>query len=193
MSKLSRLALIALTLALTLTNVVPVNAGTEPIVVEQSDDVVVRFQNQSGETVTIRLTGPISLTLQLKPKSNSANMPIGTYKFSYTACGKTTQGTLKVRANSNLLTIPKCQSKGQQDAGEKEVKVVIHNKTDGTLTFRFTGPGTYSFTLAPGKSKVMMLAGKYNYTVSGSACGSYGSQGGSVNIRNGLTWTWFCK
>jgi len=57
-------------------------------------------------------------------------------------------------------------------AKSKVVKLVVNNRTGGTLYVRLTGPRNYSFaTSKPGKATFLNIQpGRYTITVSSSAC-----------------------
>lgn len=157
--------------------------------VDQADTVQVTLQNKTGAAVRLTLTGPTTVSLNLATGKTKANMAVGTYKYSYEACGKTNTGTFKVKSNGDNLTLPKCKG---GSGGTKTVTLVIHNKTDGTLYFVFTGPQSYRATVPPGKTKLTMAQGTYQYTISGNACGSYFSFSDTLKLKNSLVWTWYC-
>ena len=54
--------------------------------------------------------------------------------------------------------------------GEGRAKLVIDNKTGAALTVELTGPRSYTFTAAPGKSQNPVEPGKYRYSY--KACGA---------------------
>jgi hypothetical protein len=186
MRLLKQFGVVAICSILLLTSVVPVLAAP----VKAGETVQVQFQNKTGETVRITLTGPATVSLTLGAGSTKADLATGNYKYSYTACGKTNTGTFKVRSNGDTLTLAKCTGGSGKSS---TAQLVIQNKTDGTLYFTFTGPQTYYVTAPAGaKTKVSMVAGKYDYTVRGTACGSYDEQSGKVNIKGSRSWTWYC-
>lgn len=182
-----RFTICLVALVMLVSTVAPAFAAPEALATGQ-----VQFQNKTGAEVRITLTGATTLAYNLGTGKTKVDVPVGTYKYSYVACDKTNTGTLKVKTSGASLTLPKCANAGS-GGGDKTVKLVIQNQTDGTLYFTFTGPATYYVTAPPGKkTKVDMLPGKYTYVVSGTACGSYSSETDSLNLKNGLNWRWFC-
>lgn len=182
-----RLTILLLTFFLLLTTVAPALAA--PNLAGEKAQVV--FQNKTGGTVRITLTGPATVSLNLSTGKTLADLQVGTYKYSYSACEKTNTGTFSVRASGDTLTLPKCTGGG--GGGTSTAQLVIQNKTDGTLYFVFTGPKTYYVTAPAGsKTKVDMVAGKYTYTVRGTACGSYNEQDGKITVKGSRSWTWYC-
>jgi hypothetical protein len=71
----------------------------------------------------------------------------------------------------------------------KTVSVKILNNTGGNITINLSGPATYSFNIAAGNSTIKVLPGSYTYTVWG--CGTTAS--GTVKLKEGYEWTWYCK
>lgn len=166
------LALVILAVA-----VVPAYAG---------DTVQVQIQNKTGASVRITLSGPVSYNLDLKTGKNKVEIQPGSYTYSYKACGKTVTGKFNAKAGATL-TLPKCAGGG---AGGGEVKVTIYNLTGGTVTIYLSGPQSYVFNFGPGKTKMVIAAGTYNYTV--YACGTSGT--GIRKFKgSGWTWTFWCN
>jgi hypothetical protein len=65
--------------ALVLATSVPAMAAP----VQAATEYKVLFQNRTGENVTIKLTGPKSVTLNLPKKSTTTKLPGGVYNYSY--------------------------------------------------------------------------------------------------------------
>lgn len=70
-----------------------------------------------------------------------------------------------------------------------KVKVLVKNRTGGTLKIHLTGPHAYNFTLGTGGRYIYVLSGRYKYTVS-AICGS---ATGNIRLRAGVIWNWSCK
>lgn len=156
-----------------------------------ADKVQVQFQNKTGAAVRLSLTGAATVSFNLATGKTKAELAPGTYRFSYEACGKTNAGTFKVKKAGDNLTLPKCAGGGGA-GGTKTVTLIIQNQTDGTLYFVFTGPKTYYLTVPVGKTRFTFEAGKYNWTMSGTACGGYGTDAGTLNVKGNTNWRWFC-
>lgn len=156
-----------------------------------ADKVQVQFQNKTGAQVRISLTGPESISLNLATGKTKAELTPGTYRYSYQACEKTNTGTFKVKGNGDTLTLPKCA--GGSSGGTKTIVLTIRNNTDQSLYFTFTGPQIYNFTVLTGQtSKFTVVAGKYNYLVTGYGCGGYGESKGTLNLKGNFKWRWYC-
>ena len=152
---------------------------------ETKDKVQVQFQNKTGSSVRITLTGPATVYLTLNTGKTKTEMIPGTYRYSYNACGTTNTGTFKVKAGANLA-LPKCKSGGGGSAGEK--KQAITNNTGGTLTMILSGPHSYTFYVATGRSQISLVKGTYNYTIYG--CGAVLT--GSRKLPGGGNWVFWC-
>lgn len=177
--------------ALVLGTAVPAMAAPVQAAIEYK----VLFQNRTGENVTIKLTGPKSVTLNLPKKSTTAKLPGGVYNYSYTACGgKKFSGQLNVNRDGVLLSLLECKSQGTDlNTKPETVKLVIINKTGSPLTFVFVGPQTYRFVVPVGKLPMYFAPGKYHWTSSGNGCGGYSTDEGNINIKVGYSWTWYCN
>ena len=150
------------------------------------DKVNVQFQNKTGASVRITLTGPATVYLTLNTGKTKSELVPGTYKYSYTACGKTNTGTFKVKKAGATLTLPKCGKEGgAKAAGEGKIK--IKNDTSGTITIYLTGPQNYTFYVSPGTSQLKVAKGKYDYTAYG--CGGSTDSG---TIKAGGNLKFFC-
>jgi hypothetical protein len=136
------------------------------------------IDNKTGANVTVSLSGPRSYTLTATPGKSIHAVDPGKYKYSYQACGAAKKGTLTVQAKAAKLPIAKCVMAG----------VTIQNDTGSNIYLTLSGTASYSFTLAPGKTKISVIKGKYVYRVSG-ACGA---TNGTTNLKKGDVWRWWC-
>jgi hypothetical protein len=136
------------------------------------------IDNKTGAALTVELSGPRSYTLTAAPGKSQNPVEAGKYRYSYKACGATKTGSITISAKGGKLAIPKCVMAG----------VTIVNDTGSTLYINLNGPATFNFTVGTGKTKVSVIKGKYNYSVSG-ACGS---KSGVMNLKKGDVWTWWC-
>jgi hypothetical protein len=166
---------------LLLTTVAPAFAAPDTA----KDKVQVQFQNKTGASVRITLTGPATVYLTLSNGKTKSELAPGTYKYSYDACGKTNTGTFKVRKAGDNLTLPKCNTGGGGGGGEGKIK--IKNDTGGTITIIMSGPQSYTFYVSSGTSQLSVVKGKYNYTAYG--CGGASTSG---SIKPGGTISFWC-
>lgn len=157
------------------------NAGTS-----SSDKFQVQFDNKTGASVRITLTGPATVYLTLNTGKTKSELSPGTYKYSYSACGKTNDGTFKVKKAGDILVLPKCKT-GGGGGGGGEGKIKIKNSTGGTITIIMTGPQSYTFYVSTGSSQLSVVKGKYNYTAYG--CGGASTSG---SIKPGGVITFWC-
>jgi hypothetical protein len=171
----------ALVAILLLTTVAPAFAAPETA----KDKVQVQFQNKTGASARITLTGPATVYLTLSNGKTKSELVPGTYKYSYDACGKTNTGTFKVRKAGDTLTLPKCKTGGGGGGGEGKIK--IKNSTGGTITIIMSGPQSYTFYVSAGTSQLSVIKGKYNYTAYG--CGGASTSG---SIKPGGVITFWC-
>jgi hypothetical protein len=146
------------------------------------------INNKTGATVNLSLKGPAgSYTWTVKSGKSTFSVASGQYKYSYKACDKQVTGTVNVKKNGQVLSLPACSKKGTKAAGTVNVKV--RNNTGGYVQLNLTGPATYTFSIAPGSSTINVIKGKYQYTAWG--CGG-SSISGTKQLGGGSTWTWWC-
>lgn len=173
---------VLMALVLVGTSVVPVQAAS----IEAKDTVQVQFQNKTGDSVRLTLTGPATRSLTLSTGKTKADLAPGRYNYSYEACGKTNTGVFKALKNGDTLVLAKCKG---DNGGGGTVKVVIKNNTGGNITIYLTGPQSYTFNFPTGSSRMEVVPGKYTYTVYG--CGS--SITGTKSFKGGgINWMFWC-
>ena len=144
------------------------------------------INNNTGETFRIKLSGPKTYYFSLQKGKVKFEVEQGKYSYSYTACGGLQSGTVNVNKKGATLKL-NCPKSSQKDG--KLVKVTINNQTGGSVTLYLTGPKSYTFYLAAGKSSIEVEKGKYNFTAYG--CGG-ASHSGTRNIKSKFVWRWFC-
>lgn len=145
--------------------------------------------NKNKTTVTVYVYGPAYNTIIAKPGKTKLPVSEGTYQYSFrTDCGGYQSGSIQVKKSGAQLLIPACKT-DKAGKGDKAAKVTIVNDTGSTLTLILSGPASYTFYLPPGKTKIDVLLGKYEYT----AYGCSDSEFGSIRLRSGFKWYWYCS
>lgn len=142
--------------------------------------------NKTGQNFTLTLRGPKTYYLTVPSGKSNFEVEQGKYTYSYTACGGPQTGSVSVKKSGSSL---KLECPKAKDKNKNIVKVTVNNKTGGYIYITLTGPKTYNFTLGPGKGKIEVEKGKYNFTVRG--CGG-ASSSGTRNFKGSFVWTWFC-
>lgn len=170
---------------------VPVEAkgypSTVPDTTQATNPLQLVVNNKTGESFNLVLTGPKTYNWNIKPGKQTYSIAPGKYKYTYKACGGTPKkGTVEVKKNNQTLVLAVCR---QKNASGGMVTIPIQNNTGGTVTLSLTGPATYRFFLAPGRSSISVMKGTYNYTAWG--CGG-ASASGTKNLKGKNLWTWFC-
>lgn len=99
----------------------------------------------------------------LQMGKNVVQMPTGSYRYEYTACGIKFTDKITI-PSGKVLRILTC----------KTTKIIIKNYTlkeaPGTgLTLRLTGPVNYTFNLTQSQEKLSVQQGVYEYTLRGCA------------------------
>jgi hypothetical protein len=146
------------------------------------------INNQSGANLTLTLSGPASYYFPLGGGKTKVQVARGKYQYRYYACGAYQSGDLEVKKANQKFLIKKCAAAKPASKPANTVKVNLVNDTGGVLTITLSGANSYTFTVAAGKAKLYLVKGKYTYTVR-AICGV---KSGTVNIRGGLRWRWWC-
>jgi hypothetical protein len=145
--------------------------------------------NKNKAPVTVYIYGPSYHTVVAKSGKTKLPVSEGTYQYSFsTDCGGYQSGSIQVKKSGGQLVIPACKT-DKAAKGEKAAKVTIVNDTGSTLTLILSGPAYYTFYLQPGKTKIDVIQGKYEY----SAYGCSDSESGSIRLRSGFKWYWYCS
>jgi hypothetical protein len=146
--------------------VAPVIAAKDSV----QDKFSVLFQNKTGGSVRITLTGPATVYLTLNTGKTKYDLTPGIYNYSYFACGKTISGIFKVKSAGATLTLLKCKwddPTGNSASGKAQVQ--FENKTGASVRLTLIGPATVYLTLNTGKTRSELTPGTYSYSY--SACG----------------------
>ena len=145
--------------------------------------------NKDKTSVTVYISGPTYQMVVAKPGKTKVPISEGEYSFSFsTDCGGYQSGSIQVKKSGAQLIIPSCKA-DKTSKGDKAAKVTIVNDTGSILTLILSGPAYYTFYLQPGKTKIDVLQGKYDY----SAYGCSDSEYGSIRLRSGFKWYWYCS
>jgi hypothetical protein len=134
--------------------------------------------NKSGGELVLTLSGPRSYSFTAAKGKNVFYVEPGKYSYTYKACGANRDGSIVISGKGGKLPIAKCVM----------ATVTMVNDTGGSFYLTITGTASYQLTIPTGKSKINVLKGKYEYRVSGSC----GSTSGTINLRKGLVWKWWC-
>ncbi len=90
------------------------------------------------------------------------------------------------KAETTLVTIGAGSGSSQVAAASETIKLVVQNKTGGTVYVRLVGAQSYSFAATnQGKNTFQIKPGKYTYTITSSACG--GSITKTKNLKGATT------
>jgi hypothetical protein len=117
------------------------------------ETVKFRIVNNSEGPVRIKLQGPKTYYLNAPVGTSKYDVLPGTYSYSYTAYGKTTEGSLDISKNGVQIKI-----------ATQAVKVRINNKTGVGLTLRLEGPQIKTVSVPPGQTKIEVWKGSYTYS-----------------------------
>jgi hypothetical protein len=144
--------------------------------------------NKTGEKFNLVMKGPATYNWMLKSGKQTFSVKPGKYTYTYKACGGTEKkGTVEVKKNNQTLVLAVCK---QQNKTGGSSNVNIQNDTGSTVTLILSGPASYRFSLAPGKSTISVIKGTYQYTAYG--CGG-ASISGSKKLGGKSVWRWWCS
>ena len=144
-----------------------------------SSHVQVNFQNKTGEALRIQLIGPQTFWFTLASGKTSQDLPLGTYRYSYSYCGETVTGTFNIKKKNATLKLDKCKA-GNAAAVSGDTVVTFRNQTGEIIRLQLTGPQTVWLTLATGNTKDELPAGTYRYSY--NACDGE-TFTGSFNVK----------
>jgi len=118
-----------------------------------TETVKFKIINKSEEPLRVTLQGPRTYYLNATVGTNKYDLLPGTYTYSYIAYGTYTEGNLDITKDGIQLRI-----------ASQAVRVRINNKTGVPLTLRLQGPQSKNVTVEPGKTKIEVWKGSYDYS-----------------------------
>lgn len=98
--------------------------------------------------------------------------------FTLEATASNTQGS----ASASIKLTHTCQD---------HIPIIIQNNTGGSVSINLSGPGSYSFNIAPGQKIIYVIPGTYNYK--GTGCGSSTLSGTEDLSSPNFEWKWWCE
>ncbi len=126
--------------------------------------------SQLGEGLTLQLVGPSSYDLAISLGSNKfIALQTGWYTFTYTACGGSNTGTVRITKNGTTrLTLYSCEVMGLHPLGQAAPVSVPTNLRIGShysfpVRVTLSGPIAYSLEIQPGLNRFDVLNGSYTY------------------------------
>lgn len=184
MMKKSLLAMMSVMIFVLLTAAVQLPASqTTASVIEKSDLVALKVENDSTSTAYLWLDGPAFYYFVIKPgETRTFTVERGEYDKDVSYCGARDSSTIDLTKHTKLL-LPVCGANALNPPTSphivnitntlKIVKVTLTNELDSNVFAIFTGPSTYVFTLDRDESKDYTIA-KGDYEVRYFACGKFG-------------------
>lgn len=144
-------------------------------------DVV--LNNKTFKNLTVALVGIENYSFDLVPGKTFVQVFKGTYQFSYYDCGQLFVNTVKLNKDDTTIKILTCgQGQGPIDgsAGDSGDDVVyptepegvqffVKNETYSSFDVMFLSDVVHTFHVLPGKNKINLLPGNYQYSY--YACG----------------------
>jgi hypothetical protein len=144
---------------------------------------VLNIDNKTGTSFYMTLTGPKTYTINVPTGKSTHIVEQGTYDISYYACSEQKTDSVKIKKKGGTLKLDCAKAKTG-----KQIAITFNNLSGSNLILSLTGPQSYYLTIPPGKSKVFVTKGTYQYT-GWLACGS---SSGTVDLTRKLIWTWWC-
>lgn len=144
--------------------------------------------------VTVKLTGPESYDLAISPLENNRflSLAVGTYAFSYEACGGSYAGEIRILKNGtgNLIIYP-CEvvdvklaqlNSDPDQFGSSNLRIGSHYSFPIRITL--VGPTSYSVVASLGMNRFNVFPGTYDYFYS-----AYGvARSGTVTVGESGAW-----
>jgi hypothetical protein len=175
-----RLLFVFMAFVLAFTSLAPATAFAKTdaqAVTAATANSILTVANKSIGPVTVTLTGPSSYTIFAPVGTTTKEIPKGTYKYSYKACGTNYSGTLKATGAKAKISIAKC----------KTANLVIMNFTNSTYTLTLSGPASYYYNVPAHSSvRAVILRGVYQHT---GVCGGK-SYSGPWAIKGARFYIW---
>lgn len=123
-----------------------------------------------GDALTLQLTGPQTYALTISLGSNKfLSLQTGWYTYSYTACGGTISGVVRITKNgSGRLILYACEQMANHppttlDSAQVPTNLRIGSHYAFPVRITLLGPNNYSFEIVPGLNRLNVLPGTYDY------------------------------
>lgn len=139
------------------------------------------LNNKTYKTLTVGLVGVQNYSVEVAPGKTSIDVYKGTYQLSYYDCGKLNIYSVKINKDDSQFKILNC-GQGQGELGGTtgntgtanppsgtEVEFFVKNDTYAAFDILFLSDQVYSFNVIPGKNKIYLQPGNYQYSY--YACG----------------------
>lgn len=139
------------------------------------------LNNKTYRTLTVGLVGMQNYSVDVAPGKTFLDVYKGTYQVSYYDCGKLNVSTVKITKDDTQFKILNC-GQGQGDLNSTtgdtgttapptgfEVEFFVKNETYASFDILFLTDQVYSFHVIPGKNKIYLKPGNYQYSY--YACG----------------------
>lgn len=122
-----------------------------------------------GDALTLQLVGPQSYDLSISLGRNKfISLQTGFYTYSYTACGGTLTGEVRVTKNgTSRLTLYSCELVALHPStftGRTPSNLRIGSHYNFPLRMTLSGPTSYSFEIVPGLNRLNVVDGTYTYS-----------------------------
>jgi hypothetical protein len=139
------------------------------------------IDNKTPKVLTITLKGPKTYTIYALPGKTEKEIVAGKYTFQYEACGLKKAGKLSAIGAKSKLKIEACPT----------ARLILINKGNSPLSFYLDGPERYNWSVpAMSTLRVNVLRGTYKW--SASWCGGKESDKGSVTLKKGYYFMFWC-
>lgn len=125
--------------------------------------------NRTPRTLEVTLLGAETYVITAPPGKTRTEIIRATYQYSYYACGEINVGMITVNRKNNELNIFNCDSTssvGTIVGGSpvKKAELVINNRSHKTLDMAFLGLENYAISAGPGKTRLNVVRGTYQYS-----------------------------
>jgi hypothetical protein len=120
------------------------------------------------DAVTLKLTGPSSYDLAVTLGTNKfISLQVGSYAYSYDACGGTWTGTVDITKNGKgRITLYSCEQSAFRNTmvEDNPSNLRIGSHYAFPVRLNLFGNTNYSFEIIPGLNRLNVLRGQYSYS-----------------------------
>lgn len=125
--------------------------------------------NRTPRTLEVTLLGVETYVITAPPGKTRTDVIRATYQYSYYACGEINVGMITINRKNNELNIFNCDSTssvGTIVGGSplRKAEFVLNNRTHKNQEVALLGLENYAFTAPPGKTRLNVIRGVYQYS-----------------------------
>jgi len=148
----------------------------QPLVFAGTQKAQLIVENRTTGTLYVHLSGPKAYWFNTTKQGKVTFKDIESGKYTITVTSTACSGSLSYeKSMKSTVTLKGFKCVGQRLGliGQKVAKLIVDNRTGGTIYITLRGPTTYYFTADKNGKNIFndIQPGKYDITVRSSACG----------------------